>query len=670
MFTFLLRVKIARFIDNRFYWFCQCMTRWSIQIYFITRFRYRFDENIFLNEFATIQSIFVSSKSSISQKQQKLKIKFEISKFKKISKTKQTVKSTLTFQNIDIFDSTTCNESKFELYSEIANFLQYFQQCRYQYRKSNLLNLLSNCLCDFAFDWFKIQLKFIFLKRFDKIFTKVFSFAKVFSRRILSKSSHFQLNAFDVISKSIENLSNFKFTFVLVICKLCKQNFNFNKKLYEHVRNHEILKFVKNFHFSINAINLICDIEKKSFVTHVLFVSFAKFQNSIFEFATTFKSIILLKRSIFSSFTFESVSKSTKNTSMHHLIVSFFSHMLQISAQKHQYINVRKHSIVNSFFLIDAIKSTCKNEKKSTINDSLFAFALQKFDIFIATSKQIFELILKNTHFSIYTSKTVSKSKENKSIQCFNISSKSSFRTFESKFQKISFKEFLNICSFLLNNTVNSTCEIAKKSTIVLFTKNAKFIAKWFTAFRIQTVRIRVKLEIERTIFQLSTFEFASKSMKKFSIQQIVCARICKRCKQNFNFNNKFHEHIRQHHARKSTKNFDFRIFTQKFTCKIKKKSAIECSFIFFATSRSQIFSTKIISQFLLSKYSNFSIATYKINSKSMKNAIVVCFFIFSFISSFHSIRKHQEFHIQKFYLIVNDLSRMFVEKFKSFDLR
>ena len=108
------------------------------------------------NEFATIQSIFVLSESSTSQKQQKLKIKSEVSKFKKTSKTEQIVKSTSTFQNIDIFDSTTYNESEFELYSEVANFLQHFQQCRYQYRKSNLLNLLSNCLCDFAFDWFKI----------------------------------------------------------------------------------------------------------------------------------------------------------------------------------------------------------------------------------------------------------------------------------------------------------------------------------------------------------------------------------------------------------------------------------------------------------------------------------------------------------------------------------
>ena len=180
-------------------------------------------------------------------------------------------------------------------------------------------------------------------------------------------------------------------------------------------------------------------------------------------------------------------------------------------------------------------------------------------------------------------------------------------------------------------NKIKSTCETASKSAIACLFHSQK----------------------------------SSNSTKNTSIQ-----RICKQCKQSFHFHNKFHEHIRQHHARKSIKSSDFRVFTQESTCKIKKKSAIECSFTLFATSRSQIFSTKIISQFLLSKCSNFSIATYKISSKSMKSAIVVCSLIFSFISSFDSVRKHQKSYIQKFYLIVNDLNRMFVEKFKSFDLQ
>ena len=138
--------------------------------------------------------------------------------------------------------------------------------------------------------------------------------------------------------------------------------------------------------------------------------------------------------------------------------------------------------------------------------------------------------------------------------------------------------------------------------------------------------------------------------------------------KQNFNFNNKFHEHIRQHHVRKSIKNFNFRVFASKSTCTIKKKSIFICSFvsfvsfIFFATFTS-------IFESILSKCSHFSIATLNITSKSMKK-LSINSFTFT-ISSFRtSVRKHQEFHIQKFYFIIDDLIRMFREKFKSFDLR
>ena len=161
------------------------------------------------SEFITIQSTFTSSKSSILQKQQKLKIKFETSKFKKVSKAEQIVKSTSTFQNIDIFDSTlTSDEFEFDLYNETAIFLQHFQQCRHLYRKSNLLNLLSKCLCDFASEWLKIQSKFSSLKRFNKVLAKAFSFAKMSFKRVSSTDSNFQLCTLVAISKQMKNASN------------------------------------------------------------------------------------------------------------------------------------------------------------------------------------------------------------------------------------------------------------------------------------------------------------------------------------------------------------------------------------------------------------------------------------------------------------------------------
>ena len=97
------------------------------------------------------------TKTFFSQKQRKLKaiIQKRTKRIvRKIAKRTElntiTVKSTSKFHDIDTFDSSVCNESNFEQYSEIANFLQHFEQCQHLYRKSNLLNLLSKCLCDFA----------------------------------------------------------------------------------------------------------------------------------------------------------------------------------------------------------------------------------------------------------------------------------------------------------------------------------------------------------------------------------------------------------------------------------------------------------------------------------------------------------------------------------------
>ena len=193
-------------------------------------------------------------------------------------------------------------------------------------------------------------------------------------------------------------------------------------------------------------------------------------------------------------------------------------------------------------------------------------------------------------------------------------------------------------------------------------------------------------------------------------IKQVDCSKmICKHCEQDFNFKNKLHDHIREQHTQKS----NFRIFTSESTYKTEKKSTIICLFVslvsssFFATSRSQIFSSKIVSRFVSSSDSNFPIATHKftfkfmkksvpfassassiffatstsisesisskcsnffiatlnITSKSMKKLSVNCSFTFS-ISFFRTfVSKHS-------YLTIDNLIRMFREKFKSFDLQ
>ena len=221
------------------------------------------------------------------------------------------------------------------------------------------------------------------MKRFDKILAKTFS--KAFIRRI-SKNSNFQLNTLDVVSESIEILSDFEITNVRTICKLCKQNFNFNKKLYEHIRNHEIFKLVKNFHFSINAVNLVCEIEKKSFVSQKSHESFTRFQKSIFEFAITFETIISLKRSIFQSFAFEIASKSTKKLSTCRHCDEIFN--FKKSFREHKREQYAKNHVINSFFQFHIFKSVCKAKKKSTIKNVTILFVSQKL-IFVQKFQKI-----------------------------------------------------------------------------------------------------------------------------------------------------------------------------------------------------------------------------------------------------------------------------------------
>ena len=210
------------------------------------------------------------TKAFSSQKQQELKTIVQKRAKRKARKTTErfelkiieTAKQTSTLQNIDIFDSTECDESEFELYNEVAIFLQHLEQCQHLYRKSDLLTLLSKCLCDLASDWFKTQSEFIFLKRFNKTLTKAFLSTETSSRRASSRHSNLQSNALEIVSKSKENSSNQQV--VQINCKICRQNFNFNEKLYQHIRNHETLKSIESSLLSINTLNSMCEDEKKS----------------------------------------------------------------------------------------------------------------------------------------------------------------------------------------------------------------------------------------------------------------------------------------------------------------------------------------------------------------------------------------------------------------------
>ena len=376
----------------------------------------------------------------------------------------------------------------------------------------------------------------------------------------------------------------------------CDQIFNFKKKLREHVREQHAKKFVNNSSLSIDTVKSICEIEKRSIVidTFVLQVSHISFTTSrsqiTFEITSSTSSNLSIEA-------FKVVSKSTKNESNQCSFVSMFSFSRTFESEHHEFA-IRKSESESSLLKI--------------LSNKL------EFDIFIATSKQKFESVMifetvtssKSSHLSSNASKIVSKSMKNKSTQCSITSSKSfSSQTFESERQKVFIQKLFIFDASLSNDTVKSVCESEKNSavicSIVSFTSLSSIFKRNCLICRIDVFSVKehylessschealrhrleqqlarrahqreqetqkqVELieqesqkqaEVEKTIsqfvssiclnFSIATFKIMSKSMKSASNQEVLCVRaVCKRCKRDFNFNNKFHEHIREHHAR------------------------------------------------------------------------------------------------------------------------
>ena len=246
-------------------------------------------------------------------------------------------------------------------------------------------------------------------------------------------------------------------------------------------------------------------------------------------------------------------------------------------------------------------------------------------------------------------------------------------------FRNSVFAWFNNQSNFIIiqNFDRNLTCAF---STISL-----EFIAKSFIFISNSSSQYHSCVEC------FAHFSSMSRLLKHTQFHCTNSKVICKHCEQNFNFKNKFHEHIREQHIQKSNINSNFRFFTSEclhfsiatfnitskqteiatmlitrnFISKRVEIVAFNCSFvssIFFATFTS-------ISESISLECSHLSIATRNITSKLMKKLSIN---LFAFSTSFFrtSVRKHQKFHVQKFYFIIDDLIRMFREKFKSFDLR
>ena len=452
---------------------------------------------------------------------------------------------------------------------------------------------------------------------------------------------------------------------------------------------------------------------------------FTATSKQIFKLTLIFETIISSKISHFSFSASKTVSESMKNTSIQCSFISSKSSFFQTFESRFQEISVWKLSEFCSFFSIDTVKSICEIKKKSTIIET---FALQIFEIVSSKSSSL----------QIEIFKIISKSMKTKSNQCFFVSMFSLFQTYDSEHQNICVQKFSEFCSFFTSFTFKLICENKKNSVVIYssvsFISQKSFIfrsvfKKNYSICRInvfsvqehyfessschETLRHKMKQQFARRAHQREQkiqkqVELIEQNVQKqteiekiidqfvknfhLSINAVnfVCkiekttkstkeSATCRRCNQIFNFNNKFHEHIREHHARKIVKNLNFRVFTSEFAYKIIEKSTnirssissvSQKSFIFFATSRSQsIWFFIIFESIIASTRSCFFFATFEIASKRKEIATFKCSLI-SFTFSQKSIRKHQKFHIQKFYLIANDLSRIFAEKSKSFDLR
>ncbi|KAG6995732.1 hypothetical protein G7Y79_00042g078370 [Physcia stellaris] len=129
---------------------------------------------------------------------------------------------------------------------------------------------------------------------------------------VSARCSSLQLRALDSAPKSMESASDQEATCAQVTCKLCKQSFNSNRELYEHIRNHETQQPVKDSHLSINAVNLVCEIKETSPAPHKLPAPPAKPQRPISESAVASRTITLLKPSDLSSPTPETRLGSTE----------------------------------------------------------------------------------------------------------------------------------------------------------------------------------------------------------------------------------------------------------------------------------------------------------------------------------------------------------------------
>ena len=257
------------------------------------------------------------------------------------------------------------------------------------------------------------------------------------------------------------------------------------------------------------------------------------------------------------------------------------------------------------------------------------------------------------------------------------------------------------------NDKKQSENEIVKKNLsewleILIIAFSSKFFAK--SSIQISASNLSISSTFSSQYHScLNCFAFFSSLTRLLQhIQKVICFKVvCKRCEEVFDSKNKFHEHIRQHHATKkmnklvSRRNFNrekdkistisstisqttssiisstttskfskFRSVTSSEWSRIASFAFSSISLVIFATSKNIFWTRIVFTSVISSKRSRFSIFSSKIVSKRVKIASITCSSIS--LATFSSWFRES---ISKFYFTIDDLIRMFREKFKSFDL-
>ena len=211
--------------------------------------------------------------------------------------------------------------------------------------------------------------------------------------------------------------------------------------------------------------------------------------------------------------------------------------------------------------------------------------------------------------------------------------------------KNLTFEKIINVCFFEIvkewyNSLIKSLQNVIFKESVTLFCAHLtnRFDEKqWANTQR----------WLEKQEQQQKETRIEKKRAKVF---------VCKRCFVKFSSNIKLHQHVQNHHQKKSSIISSFISSLTSFSTffiilSIFIKSILIA--IFFATSKKSIFWTKITSKSITSsKSSRLSFSIFE----SLKNASI----IFASTSTLTTTR---------FYMTMNDLFVMFVEKSKSLNL-